>query len=1021
MRMLCLIWFLLASVVLNAQQGFAFTRFNTEDGSGLSSNVVGSIHQDDNGFIWVGTANGLQRFDGSKFVYFGVSYGDPMPQSLVSQIIPFGKKQLVLNYGSLHQLGIFSPVGFSYKRIEVRTAKQINPRADYYVWKDNKGQLFLNIFRHGVLSYNEKQNAFVENNPFSLPEGFTPALDGIFEDTIKQQVWFAGEKGIAIYDQKSKQLWHRGFNPRNLPILKNSLVQDRPSDIFIDHSRRIWIVGWPLQLNAGQVKFCLDSTGSTYLQKDTIGLSSGPVGYAEYRNFLDTKRSGLWIYGMHTLFNWNRSLQHFTYIKSVMQSNHAIEYDVVHQMLEDRDGNIWLATDRGLYFASFGTDNFSVINFLFDGNRSQNNITDVLEMPNGDLWFSSWGEGVVVMDTFLRRIEVPLFKKPPPSTWPDFQRAAIRLPWALAYEKHTGKVWMGCNHGVLLKYDPVKKTTEYAIPQETGGSTIRFIADDVKGQMWIGTQSGKLLKWSENKFTQMADIGTIIYKIFIDRQGAIWLATQEKGLIEIDPQSGRVLRSFTASNGVNSLYSNTGMDIEQLNDSTIVYGAGALNFINKRTGTVRLLRSEDGLPSNSVRRLRMDSEGYLWVITSNGLSRYNPFKNRITTYGRKDGIIVAEQTGNADILSGTKYIVFAGGNALLFFRPSVFVTSKAPPDVVITDFKLLNTFVPVDSLVQLPQIKLTSDQNSFSIYFSSLSYQQRDRITYYFKMEGIDKEWQAADRIYYQNYSLLPPGEYTFRVYAENVEGIRSVNTTEIKIVIRPPFYRTKWFISTLLFLIVLVIYFLHRERVNRLLAVEKIRTRVARDLHDDMGSTLSTINILSAMAKSKMSTDPVKTATYIGKISDNSQRMMEAMDDIVWSIKPSNDSMQRVTARMREFATSVLEAKDIALHFEVAEEVFDVKLNMEARRDFFLIFKEALNNAAKYSKATEVRVNVGLQNKQLSVIIKDNGQGFDVAKADNGNGLGNMHKRADGVHGKLRIRSEEGKGTEVKLTVPVM
>ncbi|HEY0042280.1 MAG TPA: ATP-binding protein, partial [Flavisolibacter sp.] len=334
---------------------------------------------------------------------------------------------------------------------------------------------------------------------------------------------------------------------------------------------------------------------------------------------------------------------------------------------------------------------------------------------------------------------------------------------------------------------------------------------------------------------------------------------------------------------------------------------------------------------------------------------------------------------------------------------------------------LLNTFVPVDSLVQLPQIKLTSDQNSFSIYFSSLSYQQRDRITYYFKMEGIDKEWQAADRIYYQNYSLLPPGEYTFRVYAENVEGIRSVNTTEIKIVIRPPFYRTKWFISTLLFLIVLVIYFLHRERVNRLLAVEKIRTRVARDLHDDMGSTLSTINILSAMAKSKMSTDPVKTATYIGKISDNSQRMMEAMDDIVWSIKPSNDSMQRVTARMREFATSVLEAKDIALHFEVAEEVFDVKLNMEARRDFFLIFKEALNNAAKYSKATEVWVNVSLQNKQLSVIIKDNGQGFDVAKADNGNGLGNMHKRADGVHGKLRIRSEEGKGTEVKLTVPVM
>jgi signal transduction histidine kinase len=168
------------------------------------------------------------------------------------------------------------------------------------------------------------------------------------------------------------------------------------------------------------------------------------------------------------------------------------------------------------------------------------------------------------------------------------------------------------------------------------------------------------------------------------------------------------------------------------------------------------------------------------------------------------------------------------------------------------------------------------------------------------------------------------------------------------------------------------------------------------------------------------MNSDPVKTAGYISKISDNSQRMMEAMDDIVWSIKPSNDSMQRVTARMREFATNVLEAKDILLHFVVDEEVFDVKLNMEARRDFFLIFKEALNNAAKYSKATEVWVNVSMHSGQLSFTIKDNGIGFDVAKADSGNGLGNMQKRADGMNGKLRIRSTEGEGAEVKLTVPV-
>jgi len=1022
MRGVCLILFLLTSVWLKAQQGFAFTRFTTEDGSGLSSNVVTSLYQDEKGFIWVGTANGLQRFDGTKFIQFGFSSGDPMPYSLVSQIVPVNKGQLMLNFGSLHQLGIFSPSSFYYKRLDVKTKNVLSPKSDFRLWRNSKGEVFLNVFRYGVLKFDQKQNAFVEDNPFSLPAGFTPSLNGIFEDTVKQQVWFVGEKGICIYDQKSKQTWHRGNNPRNLPILKNELVQDRPTEVFIDKARRLWIFGWPLQLRTGQVRFCLDSMGTNYLQKDTLGLNIGPIGYAEYRDILQTRSSGLWIYGLNTLFNWDDEIQRFHYTKSTDgTTNNSIEYNVVHQLLEDRDGNIWVATDRGLYFTSYGSGTYSVVNFIFDETKDQHNLTDITELSNGQLWLSSWSTGVVFIDTNFRAAKVPLYQKPPPASWPEQQRGAIRLTWSVAQEQRTGKIWIGCNHGVLLKYQPETKQTEYLFPPEAGGSTIRYITQDANGQMWLGTQSGKILRWENDRFIVVQDIGTIIYKIFFDRDGIAWVATQEKGLIEMDPITGKTLRHFTASNGANSLYSNTGHDVEQLNDSIIVYGAGALNFINKRTGKVRLLRMEDGLPSNSVRRLRMDSDGYLWIITANGLSRYNPFKQRITTYGKKDGIVLAEQTLEADYRSTKNYIIFAGGSSLMMFKPSVFVTSKAPPDVVITDFRLFNTFIPVDSLLQQPYIKLASDQSSFSIYFSSLSYQQRDRLTYYFMLEGVDPEWQAADRIHSQNYSLLPPGEYVFKVYAENVEGIRSPHTTELRIVIKPPFYRTKWFISTLVFLVVLMIYFLHRERVNRLLAVEKIRNRVARDLHDDMGSTLSTINILSAMAKSKMNSDPVKTAGYISKISDNSQRMMEAMDDIVWSIKPSNDTMQRVTARMREFATNVLEAKDIALHFVVDDDVFNVKLDMEARRDFFLIFKEALNNAAKYSKATEVWVDVSMQNKMLSFTIKDNGIGFDVEKADGGNGLGNMQKRADGMNGKLRIRSAGGEGTEVKLVVPVM
>ena len=269
------------------------------------------------------------------------------------------------------------------------------------------------------------------------------------------------------------------------------------------------------------------------------------------------------------------------------------------------------------------------------------------------------------------------------------------------------------------------------------------------------------------------------------------------------------------------------------------------------------------------------------------------------------------------------------------------------------------------------------------------------------------------------NYSLLPPGKYVFSVYSENIDGVRSAKITKFSFEIKPPFWLTKWFISFAIFLLLLILYFIHRLRVNKLLAVEKLRNRVARDLHDDMGSTLSTINILSSMAKTKIGTDVAKANEYISKISDNSQRMMDAMDDIVWSIKPSNDSMTKIVARMREFATNVLEAKEIEIDFRVDDAVYDLSLNMEARRDFYLIFKEAVNNAAKYSGASCVTIVLRVEQKLLLMEVKDDGRGFDPVAADGGNGMGNMQKRADAMHAQLQITSSIGAGATVSIRIP--
>jgi signal transduction histidine kinase len=239
-------------------------------------------------------------------------------------------------------------------------------------------------------------------------------------------------------------------------------------------------------------------------------------------------------------------------------------------------------------------------------------------------------------------------------------------------------------------------------------------------------------------------------------------------------------------------------------------------------------------------------------------------------------------------------------------------------------------------------------------------------------------------------------------------------------IFIKVPFWLSWWFILLCCALFAGTVYLIYRQQIRNFMMVERVRQKVARDLHDDMGSALSTINILSMMAKNKLGEDVVKTSEFLGKISDNSSRMMEAMDDIVWSINPANDSMDKVVARMRGFATEVFEAKEIDLNFNVDGKIDDIHLDMEQRRDFFLIYKEAVNNIAKYARCKKVDIVLELSQKKLLLQIKDDGIGFHVEEADSGNGLSNMQKRAENLGGTFSIRSQPSIGTTVRLEIEI-
>lgn len=1013
---LLLLLFCCTGLVLSAQRyKYAFNRFSKDDGVGLQSNMIYSIYQDQKGFLWIGGSNGIQRFDGGKFVRFDNegSKHNPLPSVAVTQILPADSNRMWLAAASIRQFGIFNPSDFSYDIIPLQTSQPLPARAEFRMWQDAYKNTYISINRYGkILIYDKRKKAFTENTPLNqLPQNWKTSFN-VFHDAVKKQYWITCDSGLAVYDEAAGQMWSKRNNPRHIPLLSNKEIKASVSEFYIDQQRRHWVFAW----EGPQVYRCFDSTGSAL--KDTAGLNGVNTLYTELYRFHETSTGSLWIYGLGNLYSLDKENNHFVFHRNQFLDNYGIRYDKVFQVMEDRDGMIWIATDQGLYYTSPYAK--GIINMYLSDIPGELNVTDVIQLQSGEYWLSTWGKGIVTLDRNLKKYPSPLYSNMPAGS--NGIKGNYGLTWSMCQQKNTGKVFIGCQNGMLMIYDPQMRQTVYLQPPAFEGKTIRYIAEDQLGQMWFGTQGGQLVKYDGKTFSSVLNLGggAIIYKILMDAQGWAWIGTQDQGVYAVNTVTGKTEQHYTneGDNG-SKLFSNTCYDLEQLNDSIIYASTEVLHIINKKTGAVQQITDQQGLPSNSIRRLRLDKDDFLWIITDKGLCRYDHVKNRFTSYGKKDGILLADVGMTADYTCQDSYVMFAGVNSLLFFHPDVFKRSVPPPDVTLTDFQIGNKYYLIDSLQVLNEVRLLPEQNNFTISFASLDFRNRDKYVYYYRMVGFDREWIRAEYMS-STYTSLPPGHYVFEVKAESLDGISSRKVTSLSIHVVPPFWRTWWFGSTLLVILGMIAFTMHRLRLNRFFAVETIRNRVARDLHDDMGSTLSTINILSSMAKAKLNTDTMKTGEYINKISDNSQRMMEAMDDIVWAIKPSNDSMHKIVARMREFATNVFEAKEIDLSFTVAEEVNEVKLDMEARRDFFLVFKEAVNNAAKYSKCSKAEVEICVVKKQLLFHVKDNGIGFDVKSADGGNGLGNMQKRADALRGKLSIQSETGKGTTVLLNVPL-
>lgn len=544
--------------------------------------------------------------------------------------------------------------------------------------------------------------------------------------------------------------------------------------------------------------------------------------------------------------------------------------------------------------------------------------------------------------------------------------------------------------------------------------------------------AGKLNTWHFQVDT--AIYSTLFYRTYADDMGNFWLSSvtyinkqgkaKQGCLVKYQTDSKKTTLFAKSNNTVSQFSSSATLDIKTDN-------AGNVYLLN-RSGVFVLPVSSDTifeyiegeeLPVNTYVSMEIDNQQRIWLGTStNGILIFDRANNKWITLNAEQSLLSPELTMQASAKDEKGKLFFWTRAGINIFNPAKINFNLKPAKVILSDIIIRgNSIINNDLINNGAEYVFDHTQNDIDLVFSCLNFENSDKNTFAYMLEGVDDEWIYAQTRNYATYHNLAPGKYTFQVKAADNYGTWSTDITQIQIVITPAFWQTTWFKLLCTLLVAGIIYWIYKLRLERALAVEKIRSRISRDLHDDLGSTLSSISILSGQVKNKLDKKPEEIAPLLDKINESSVRMNDSLQDLVWAVKPENDTMQELLARMEQFASGLFESKNIDYSFTGAENIASTKINPEFIRNVYLIFKEAVNNIAKYSACKNATIVFSEKNKVFSMSITDNGIGFNPDTVKKGNGLNNMRKRAEQIGGKLEFISEPNKKTgiivECKIT----
>ncbi len=575
---------------------------------------------------------------------------------------------------------------------------------------------------------------------------------------------------------------------------------------------------------------------------------------------------------------------------------------------------------------------------------------------------------------------------------------------------------------------------------------------DSQGYFWIAAQrgviridsdvlssgqfSGDTSQYKFISFESLHDIAVDVHETFSmteDHDHQMWIGTNT-GLVRIDINT-EAMTFYTSRNGdKTSLSFNNVRSVFVSRDNNLwvgTFGGGLNLFVPQEDAFIRY-SIQSGLPDNVIYTIAEDRQGALWLGTNKGLCRFDPKTKLSRTFVPSDGIQSYEFNTNAVCTMDDGRLAFGGIDGFNLFSPDSIYSDSSYPNISISGFKVHGRDHPYNDKI----ISLAHHENFLSFEFSTLDYFKTEQNQYAYKMIGIDSGWVYSNERHYTSYANLGPGHYTFQVKAANSKGVWNEIGISKSIHIQAPWWGAWWFRLLVLSVVGALVYFFYNYRLRQMIKFQKMRDQIAADLHDDIGSTLSSISIAGSVIRNKLGDQSSEVGTLVDQISTNTNNMMEAMSDIVWAVNTRHDHFEDVSHRMRAFAIELLEPLDIYCDFNIHNDVKDLRLDMTQRKNLYLIFKEAIHNAAKHSSCRQVMVDIVYQKGLIHLTIKDDGIGFMSDKNEEditeiikrpskpinfgGNGMGNMQKRALEIGGEVIIRSVLHQGTTISLKFAV-